>query len=72
MMGSNVLNDQRCFILNYGYSGSFQSPVLRMTTDSVTHLNVGTLGLNSPNKCSIVVVGGKYLKQVDEVMSNRM
>ena len=33
-----------------------------------THLNVGTFGNNSPNKCSIVVIGGKYLEQVDEVM----
>ena len=33
-----------------------------------THVNVGTFGLNSPNKCSIVVIGGKYLEKVDEVM----
>ena len=32
------------------------------------NLNIGSLGLNSPSKCSIVVIGGKYLKKVDEVM----
>ena len=78
MKGSNLLKDQRCFIMNYGFSGSFQSPYLRMTTtESATHnknienhthanthhLNVGTFGNNSPNKCSIVVIGGKYLEK---------
>ena len=66
--GTKVLHDQRCFILNYGYSASFPFPYLRMTSDSDFHLNVGTLGINSPSKCSIVVIGGKYLEQVDEVM----
>ena len=80
MKGSNLLNDQRCFVMNYGFSGAFQSPYLRMTTTDKhhrntnieththTHLNVGTFGNNSPNKCSIVVIGGRYLEQVDEVM----
>ena len=43
--GSEVLNVQRCFMMNFGYQGSFQFPNLRMTTDSDTHLkNIGTFG----------------------------
>ena len=43
--GSDVLNVQRCFMMNFGYQGSFQFPNLRMTTDSDTHLkNIGTFG----------------------------
>ena len=82
MKGSNLLKEQRCFIMDYGFSCSFQSPYLKMTTTASaknhknienhthkhTHVNVGTFGLNSPNNCSIVVIGGKYLEQVDEVM----
>ena len=68
MQGTNVLNDQIYFIMNYGFSGSSKIPELKMTTDFDTHHNVGTFGLNSPSKCSIVFIGGKYLEQVDEVM----
>ena len=39
-----------------------------MTLDSKLHLNVGSFGMSSPSKCSIVVIGGKYLEQVEEVM----
>ena len=38
-----------------------------MSPDPNFHL-IGTDGLNSSSKCSIVVIGSKYLKQVDEVM----
>ena len=61
-------NDQRCFILNYGNKMTFALPQLRLTLDSEKILDVGTFGANSPSKCSIVVIGGKYLEQVDEVM----
>ena len=66
MHRSDVLNNQRCFIMSFGYHGALPFPYLRMTI--TTHLNVGTFGNNSPNICSIVVIGGKYLEQVDEVM----
>ena len=65
----DVLNDKRCFILNFGYKAPLPFPDIQISPDLDTfHLNVGTLGINSPNKCSIVVIGGKYLQQVDEVM----
>ena len=35
---------------------------------TTSHLSVSTLVLNSPIKCSVVVIGGDILKQVDEVM----
>merc|ERR1711994_958274 len=55
--------------MNFGYKESFPFPQIGLSLNSDQHhLNVGTFGLNSPNKCSIVVIGGKYLEQVDEVM----
>merc|ERR1711994_1040117 len=60
---------QGCFILNFGYNKPSTFPEIHLSPDlDAFHLNVGTQGLNSPNKCSIVVIGGKYLEQVDEVM----
>ena len=60
---------QGCFILNFGYNKPSTFPELNLSPNLDTfHLNLGTLGISSPNKCSIVVIGGKYLEQVDEVM----
>ena len=68
--GDEFLSNQRCFILNFGYQKSLPFPQLHflIEPESKSHFNVGTFGLNSPNKCSIVVIGGKYLERVDEVM----
>ena len=59
---------QGCFILNFGYNKPSTFPEIKLVPHLGANLNVGSLGLNSPSKCSIVVIGGKYLKQVDEVM----
>ena len=66
--GEDTLRDWRCFILNFGFKKPFTFPELKLFPNSEFHLNIGTLGLYFPNKCSIVIIGGKYLKQVDEVM----
>ena len=60
--GSDVSHDLRCFILNFGYKRPSPFPEFSRSVDSF-HLNVGTHGSMSPSKCSIVVIGGKYLDQ---------
>merc|ERR1712155_146175 len=65
----DVLNDKGCFILNFGYAAPLPFPDIKLSPNLDTfHLNLGTLGINSSNKCSIVVIQGKYLEQVDEVL----
>ena len=64
--GSNILLHQGCFILNFGYNKPFTFPEIKLVPHLGANLNVGSLGLNSPSKFSIVVIGGKYLEQVDE------
>ena len=56
-------------MINFGYKRPSPFPEFRLpvSVDPI-HLNVGTHGSKSPSKCSIVVIGGKYLEQVDEVM----
>ena len=56
-------DDQSCLILNFGYKKSFSSPEIKLSLNSDSK-NI----LGSPNKCSVVVIGGKYLDRVDEVM----
>ena len=67
--GVDIFRDQRCFILSFGFKKPLTFPEIKLTLDySKLHLNVGSFGMNSPSKCSIVVIGGKYLEQVNEVM----
>ena len=68
MNGKDDFHDQRCFVLNFGFKKPLDLPEIKFSPDPNFHLNVGTDGLNSPSKCSIVVIGGKYLERVDEVM----
>ena len=64
----DVLSHDRCLIMKFGHLQPFTHPSLQLTLEPGYQLNVGTLGSYSPSKCSIVVIGGKYLEQVDEVM----
>ena len=70
--GSDVLSEHGCFILSFGYSDPFFYPatIVSLDLDLNISLNVGTHGNQSPNKCAIVVIGGKYLGQVDDVMDS--
>ena len=66
----HVFNDKRCLLLNFGYKNNLPLPQMKMSLDkdSKDHLNVVTHANNFPNKCFIVVIGGKYLDKVDDVM----
>ena len=68
MKGSDLLADHRCVIFNFGFKETFNFPNTKLTLKNATKLNIGTFGTHDPSKCSIVVVGGVYLDQVDEVM----
>ena len=68
MKGFDVLAEQRCFTLNFGYQQPFPFSQLWLDLDSTLPLNVGSLGNKSPNKCHIVIIAGQYLDKVDEFM----
>ena len=50
---------------------SFQTelpyPQISLTSQSPIHLDLGTHGMNAPNKCSVVLVTGSALTQFQEV-----
>ena len=58
MNGEDILQDQRCFIINYGFKKPLPFPEIKLSPDPKFHLNVGSLGIKSPNKCLIVVIWG--------------
>ena len=54
----------QCFFLNFGYHDDQMSiPQLSLTPDSTTNLN-----FDSPSSCIFVIVGGKYLDLIGDVM----
>ena len=65
MENSNVLNGQQCLILNFGSKRLFALPEITISTEHIIPLNIVTFG----TKCTIVVIGGKFLKLIDEIMS---
>ena len=64
---SNILNNMGCFIVNFGYKETSPYPQINLSMD-VFPFNIGTYGSKSPSKCSIVLIGGKYLNNVDQIM----
>ena len=62
----NVLNDgEQCLKLNFWSKRLFALPEFTISTEQNIPLNIVTFGI----KCTIVVIGGKFLKQIDEIMS---
>ena len=44
-------------------------PQLLLTSSSSLHLNLGTHGMNAPNRCSVVLVAGSELKNLSQIMT---
>ena len=65
MESSYVLNGHQCIILNFGTKRLFSLPEISISTEQKTPLNIVTFG----TKCTIVVIGGKFLKQINDIMS---
>ena len=57
-----------CFAINFGYAEELPFPQLTVEIDDDRTWNTGTHGMNFPNDCSFVVIAGKYLNMVDDVM----
>ena len=50
--GYDIINDQRCLAINFGYKKAIPFPTIKLYPTHDFHLNVGTLGANSLNKCT--------------------
>ena len=63
-MSPNSLQFDQCFSLNFNYHDiNLSIPQLAMTPESKMELNY-----DSPIGCLIVMIGGKYLNRVGDVM----
>ena len=62
-----MLSEERCFILNFGHESNVPFPQIKVSPDHDL-LTISGLVSRYPNKCSIAIVGHKYLDQVDHIM----
>ena len=58
---------ETCIFYNFGYNKDFPFPQINMDTAEF-RIAIHTRGMAPPNRCSAVLISGKYLQQVDEVM----
>ena len=42
---------------------------MSLSPSSLTHLKLGTKGMNSPNSCSVVIVGGSDIHELQAVLN---
>ena len=68
MKGSETFGDQGCLLLNIGYKEQETSSNIKLSSDTRLLASVIQNIKFSSRKCSIVVISGKYLYQVDEIM----
>ena len=66
---------ESCFILNFGFNDELPYPQIMPDLDSISPLLVpgtgnlnGDWGMNLPSACSVVIISGKYLDIIDQVM----
>ena len=57
-----------CIFYNFGYEKEFPLAKIDLNTKSAFSLVLNTHGIEAPNACSAVLIAGKYLDRVDEVM----
>ena len=66
---------ESCFILNFGFNDELPYPQIMLDLDKVSPLLVpgtgnlnGDWGMNLLSACSVVIISGKYLDIIDDVM----
>ena len=57
-----------CTVYNFGYTGDLAISQISLVTRKYPNMNLGTLGMRSSRRCSIVIISGKYISEIDNVM----
>ena len=66
----SALEKQSCFSLNFGiYIQELKIPQISLTPESNIKLNFDSDNMNTAISCYIVLVGGKYLNDIKDVMT---
>ena len=57
-----------CTVYNFGYTGDLAMTQVSLVTRTQPNMELGTLGMRSPRRCSIVIISGKFISEIDNVM----
>ena len=59
-----------CTAFNFGYTGDLPMSQISLDTSNDKHPNmdIGTLGMRAARRCSIVIISGKFISDIDNVM----
>ena len=57
-----------CLFYSFGYDKEFPYAKIDMSLEQDIDISINTNGMEAPSGCSIVLIAGKYVKQVDQVM----
>ena len=66
---TNPIQDQNCFALNYNWPDELNIPALSTSLDSKLPINIEFIRSNIPSNCLIVMIGGKYLTRINDIVS---
>ena len=57
-----------CLFYNFGYDKEFPYAKIDLSLEDNIDISIKTNGMEAPSGYSIVLIAGKYVKQVDQVM----
>ena len=67
--GIDMINNQNCYIINFGWSEELSFPQLIVNPDIDNIFKVTEIVRTSaPSNCFIVFIGGKYVDRVKEIV----
>ena len=64
--GTDMINNQNCFAVNFGYNGEIPIPSFSLTTD--IKQNLKQFEFEKTYKCFFVFVGGKYVEEMKTIV----
>ena len=59
---------QNCFALNYHWPAKLTLPSITMSLSSDNNVDVQKLRTSAPNGCFVILVGGKFVKRMDDIV----
>ena len=57
-----------CLFYNFGYERELPYTMISLTPEDDMNIAINTKGMEVTSGCSLVLIGGKYVEQIDEVM----
>ena len=64
----DFLRSQNCFALNYQWPSQITLPSITMSLSSDNNVDVQKLRTSAPNGCFVILVGGKFVKRMDDIV----